>query len=106
VADPWISYGWKIYVHYSKSEVKTIASGWRWKVLDKAKCGAISCALAFEAPVAAAACRFYICDSMKSIAGMFNYDAYINRCAEVGYWYSGAVVSWRSYTCLRRPFAP
>ena len=63
------------------------------------KYAAIFCGLAFEAPVVALACGFAIYDSMNSIAGMFNYAAANNQCAEVDYWYSGIVVSWNSYRC-------
>lgn len=44
VADPKISFGWRIYLKYNKSEVKSQVSGWRGTVNDKQKYASVFCA--------------------------------------------------------------
>jgi len=103
VADPSVSLGWKVYVRYSKSEVKAQVSGWRGTVNDKAKYQAIFCAalIGGGAPgaVAAAACAAYIYDSLDSIMTTFKAAARENKCMEMQYLYNGMPVGWKKYSC-------
>lgn len=98
VADPTVSLGWKIYVRYSKAEVKAQVSGWRGTANDKAKYTAILCG-AIGNWVAAGACFFYVYDSIASVMNTFKTAATYSQCMEVQYLYNGLVVGWRRYSC-------
>ncbi len=103
VADPSVSLGWKVYVKYNKSEVKSQVTGWRRTVNDKQKYASVFCAALLGGgvigAVAAAACAVYIYDSMDSIMTTFKAAARENKCVELQYTYNGLVVGWKKYSC-------
>jgi len=103
VADPSVSLGWKVYVKYSKSEVKAQVTGWRGTVNDKAKYQAAFCAAALAGgvwgAVAMAACGLYVYDSLDSIMTTFKAASAAGKCVEMQYLYNGMPVGWKSYSC-------
>lgn len=66
VADPSISFGFRLYVRYSAAETIDLSSGWKGTINDKAKYTALLC-LAIPNVVGAGACGFFVYDSASSI---------------------------------------
>ena len=100
VADPKISFGWKIYLKYSKWEVKTLTSGWIGNVTDKAKYTAVLCGAAAEAGwFVVAACGVYVYDVISSVMTTAKKAASKGECLELQYLYNGPLVGWKGYSC-------
>jgi len=95
VADPSISFGWFIYVKYSKEEVQ-----WYWEPgMSKVKYAAALCAALTEMPVAAAACAFYVYDTEASLNDTFVTAKDNHQCVELKFTYGFALVGWKPYDC-------
>jgi hypothetical protein len=99
VADPTISFGWAIYVRYSKSDVRTVTTGLGGAINDKAKFGFILCG---KIPhwAAKAGCALLGTSLHSSIYNTFKYAKDHNQCVEVQLAYiSYLPVVWKSYSC-------
>lgn len=95
VADPKVSFGWRIYVKFNKSEAKTIG---RSPITSRARYGAIACA-ALVKPVLAAACAMVAQDVLQSVSNTFRSAAKNGRCVELAYLPTGPLVGWKTYKC-------
>lgn len=99
VADPRISFGWAVYVKYSKSEVRSMVSGLRGSLSSKAKYGSVLC-LGIPNIYAAGLCGLLTYDMMDSIYRTFVSANAYGRCVEIQLAYVTYVpVNWKTYTC-------
>ena len=102
VADPSVSFGWKIYLKYNKAEVKAQVSGWRGTASDKAKYASVFCAALVAGgaigAVAAATCAAYAYDSMSSLMTTFKSAASAKKCMELQF-VGPVLVGWKAYSC-------
>ncbi|MCB2412183.1 hypothetical protein LGT39_04875 [Demequina sp. TTPB684] len=99
VADPSISFGWAIYVKYSKADVKTVTSGLGGAINDNAEFGLILCG---KIPhwAAKAGCALVGKKFHTSIYNTFKDAKANNQCVEVQLAYiSYLPVSWKRYSC-------
>ncbi len=100
VADPTVSFGWRVYVKYSKSETKTLTSGWRGNAADKAKYVSLLCVAAAEGGVfTVGACGLVTYDVINSIMTTAKNAAANGQCHELQYLYNGMPVGWKGYSC-------
>ncbi len=81
VADPSVSYGWRIYVKYNKSETRAIAS---MPGVTRAKYLAAVCAIIPAAPVAAG-CGLVAYDVITSVVSTFKSAKAVGKCVQLGY---------------------
>ena len=97
VADPSVSFGWKVYVTFNRTEVHTIANS---PLTPKAKYAAIICAVV-PVPWIAAACGLLTYDIADSIANTFATASRQNQCVQIGYPYTwgGLPQSWVILSC-------
>lgn len=98
-ADPTISFGWAIYVKYSKSDVQTVTTGLGGAINDKAKFGFILCA---KIPhwAAKAGCALVGTSYHTSIYNTFKTARANNQCVEIQLAYiSYLPVVWKPYSC-------
>ena len=98
VADPQVSFGWKVYVRYSQSEVRSIVRGLIGRTVGKIKYVALLCSF-IPHPVIAAGCGLYVFEVFNSVSALFSKAQSQGKCVEMGYWYSGTLVSWKAYSC-------
>ncbi len=94
-ADPNISFGWSIYLRYSKSEVRSmnqrgvfIGYGTLWGYV----CGRLP-------GYAAAGCGTTLVVAFWALDQTFVAAANENKCVEVKFDYSGGLDGWRRYSC-------
>jgi hypothetical protein len=96
VADPKVSFGWYIYLRYSKSEVGSYA-----------QLGGVSGAAALvgylcsrvPVPVIEATCVVYVAAVSGAILRTFARAAKEHKCVELKFDYDGFIASWRRYRC-------
>jgi hypothetical protein len=84
VADPSVSFGWRVYVRYSAAEVRDQVTGWRGTLNDKAKYTALLC-LAIPNVIASWACAAFVYDASASIVGTAQTAAAQGRGMEIQY---------------------
>jgi hypothetical protein len=98
VADPTISFGWYVYVRYSKSEIHWAYPKLSGYTTPAQGLGVVLCAIL---PIGwvAAACSFIVVKQANSIYGTLKYAYDNNRCMEIRMTYYGPVVGWRTYSC-------
>lgn len=97
-ADPSVSFGWFIYVRYSKSEVHnavTYAQAYGLRYFTSRMCGMI------PNSIIRYACNLFINAYFGSVWQTFLYAHNNNRCVEVKYNYPSPhyMVGWKSYSC-------
>ena len=93
VADPRVTFGWGVYIHYRSAEARAATRGWRGTIADKAKYTAIICA-AIPAVIAAAGCAMYVYDSISSIVATMRNAGATGRGFVIHFWYSGMPLGW------------
>lgn len=97
--DPRISFGWAIYVKYSKSEVRTVTTGLGGAINDKVKFGFALCG---KIPhwAAKAGCALVGTSLHSSIYNTFKSAKAQGKCVELQLAYiSYLPVVWKTYSC-------
>jgi hypothetical protein len=95
VADPSVSFGWYVYVRYSRGEVQDL----RWAVEFNANAAGAICAI-IPVPWVAIACYAIMTTQWNSIRDTWINAANRNQCMELRLTYvPAAVVGWRGYNC-------
>ena len=93
VADPSVTYGWRVYVRYSYAETYQQTVGWRGTVNDKAKYAALLC-LAIPNVIGAGACAFLVYDVSASRVATAKTAVSRGRGITIEYLYNGMPVAW------------
>ncbi len=95
VADPSISFGWSIYLRYSKQEVKSLRA--QGIILVYAALWNEACA---KLPgYARVGCTASLAAVFGAISQTFQAAANENKCVEIKFDYSGGLDGWRRYAC-------
>lgn len=95
VADPSISFGWSIYLRYSKQEVKNLrAQGvvFVYTALWNEACAKLP-------GYARVGCTASLAAVFGAISQTFQAAASENKCVEIKFDYSGGLDGWRRYAC-------
>lgn len=95
VADPSISFGWSIYLRYSKQEVKSL----RQQGVIFAYAALWNEACAKLPGYARAGCTATLAVVFAAISQTFQAAANENKCVEIKFDYSGGLDGWRRYIC-------
>jgi hypothetical protein len=98
VADPKVSIGWRLYVTFNRSEVKTAV---RAGVGSASRVVTVVCGVIPNA-VAKTACRVASATVLKSVGNTFVSAGKQNKCVELGYLYqtlNPVLVSWKPVSC-------
>lgn len=96
VADPSVSFGWYVYVKYSKADVRRYWSGTQY--LNQAAAAAACAAVA--SAYGAAVCGSLTAGYFESIGSTFKDAKKYNQCVEVAMTYVGGIpVKWKRYSC-------
>jgi hypothetical protein len=97
VADPSVTFGWGVYIHYNRTDVHRDVTGLICAVNDRAKYAAVFCAF-IPNPVAAGACGLFSYDTFSSIYATFVRAESLRTCAFVHL--VGAIpVEWNVESC-------
>jgi hypothetical protein len=96
VADPRISFGWYIYVRYSKGEVKDFAS--QVPYLGAFGLIGIWCARIPNVWLASA-CGVSAIIYAGAIANTFTAAGSENKCVEIKFDWDGFIAGWKRYSC-------
>lgn len=84
VADPWVSFGWNLYVNWSKSEVHRLADDWNFAHgMALAVCGTI------PHPAAKAGCALVAATHWWAMKPVWQYADAHNKCVQYIFSYSG-----------------
>lgn len=93
VADPWVSFGWFVYVNYSRSEVQTLAAYADYYALASAACSLI------PVPWVRLACTATIGAIAISFARTVREAAWYGQCVNIRFTYAGTLAGWGRYYC-------
>jgi hypothetical protein len=96
VADPKLSYGWSIYLKYSKKEVKDFKS--QAPIYGAAALLGWACA-ALPAKPLIGVCLVSVAIVSAAIVDTFNKAADENKCVELKFSYTGDIDGWKRYRC-------
>lgn len=96
VADPSVSFGWWVYVRYSRSEVASISV--RAAQVGNLLAMAMACAM-ITVPWLAAACGVIGTTYIDSVIGTIRDAQAAGQCVEMRYTYNGLLLGWRRYNC-------
>lgn len=96
VADPKLSYGWSVYLKYSKKEVKDFKS--QAPVIGAAALLGWACA-ALPAKPLIGVCLVSVAIVGAAIVDTFNKAADENKCVELKFSYTGDIDGWKRYRC-------
>lgn len=95
-ADPKVSFGWSIYLRYSKSEVKDFKS--RGGVIGAGVLVGTICR-ALPNTIVMAICAASVTVASAAIVNTFTLAAREKKCVEIKFSYSGDLDGWKRYKC-------
>jgi hypothetical protein len=95
-ADPKVSFGWSIYLKYSKKEVKDFKS--KGGVIGAATLVAAVCK-ALPNSIVMAICAATVAVASAAILNTFTQAAKENKCVELKFAYDGDLDGWKRYKC-------
>ncbi|MGW8949950.1 hypothetical protein [Streptomyces sp. NPDC055709] len=93
VADPKVSYGVRIYMNFSKAEVKKHAAKMKAAPGGAALCGLLGI------PAATIPCSVLVGAHLTHLAGVWSSAATYNKCVEMSFTYTGQYSSAKNYKC-------
>lgn len=96
VADPKVSFGWSIYLRYSKREVKDYKA--RGVISGIASVIAVSCGK-LPNTITKAICAASVTVAAGAIINTFSRAAAENKCVELKFSYVGDLDGWKRYRC-------
>lgn len=99
VADPKVTFGWYIYVRYSKAEVQrtyTQVTEYGYRALPAFMCGMVGSVSGW---IGAAACAATLGVYASSVASAISTARKRNECFELKFTYNGWIAGWRPYAC-------
>ena len=95
-ADPKVSFGWSIYLKYSKKEVKDFKS--RGGVIGAGTLIGFVCR-SVPNTIGAAVCAASVAVASAAIINTFVQAAREKKCVEIKFSYSGDLDGWKRYKC-------
>lgn len=93
VADPRVTVGWGVYIHYTNREARANSTGWRGTINDKAKYTAILCGY-IGLNVAAGACAVLTYDVISSVMSTMKRAGATGHGFYYHCWFSGMPLGW------------
>ncbi len=97
VADPTVTLGWGVYIHYNRTDVHRVVSGLVGEVNERTKYAAVFCAF-IPNTAAAAACGLFTYDVFSSIYDTFVRADRLQTCAFI-HLVGPVPVGWNTEPC-------
>jgi hypothetical protein len=93
VADPWLSFGWFVYVNFTKGEVRWLAG-----YADYYQLAAVACGL-IPVPWVAVACGVAVGWMAINFGNTVKTAARYGQCVNVRVGYNGGIYGWGRFSC-------